>query len=147
VTFLIDANGILNVNARDERTGREHSVDVKPSYGLTDEEIERMLEEAIDLGEQDLEERLLISSRNDAEQILGALRKQLGEYGALVDANERARIDEVAAGLEAARRGTDRELIAKLVEELNEITTPFAERIMDVAIKQALEKKSVEELS
>ncbi len=147
VTFLIDANGILNVNARDERTGREHSVDVKPSYGLTDEEIERMLEEAIDLGEQDLEERLLISSRNDAEQILGALGKQLGEYGALVDADERARMDEVAERLEAARRGTDRELIAKLVEGLNEITTPFAERIMDAAIKLALEKKSVAELS
>jgi len=147
VTFLIDANGILNVNARDERTGREHSVDVKPSYGLTDDEIERMLEEAIDLGEQDLEERLLISSRNDAEQILGALRKQLGEYGALVDRSERARMDEVAERLEAARQGTDRELIAKLVEELNEITTPFAERIMDAAIKLALEKKSVEELA
>ena len=147
VTFLIDANGILNVNARDERTGREHSVDVKPSYGLTDDEIERMLEEAIDLGEQDLEERLLISSRNDAEQILGALRKQLGEYGALVDRDERERMDEVAERLEAARNGTDRELIAKLVEELNEITTPFAERIMDAAIKLALEKKSVEDLA
>src|SRR5712692_10335295 len=147
VTFLIDANGILNVNARDERTGREHSVDVKPSYGLTDDEIERMLEEAIDLGEQDLEERLLISSRNDAEQILGALRKQLGEFGALVEADERARMDEVAERLEVARRGTNRELIAKLVEELNEITTPFAERIMDAAIKLALEKKSVEELA
>jgi Fe-S protein assembly chaperone HscA len=147
VTFLIDANGILNVNARDERTGREHSVDVKPSYGLTDDEIERMLEEAIDLGEQDLEERLLISARNDAEQILGALRKQLGEYGPLAPAGERARMDEVAERLEAARTGTDRELIAKLVEELNEVTTPFAERIMDAAIKLALEKKSVEELS
>ncbi|MGC1399240.1 Hsp70 family protein, partial [Candidatus Binatus sp.] len=147
VTFLIDANGILNVNARDERTGREHSIDVKPSYGLTDDEIERMLEEAIDLGEQDLEERLLISARNDAEQILGALRKQLGEYGRLVPAGERARMDEVAERLEAARTGTDRELIAKLVEELNEATTPFAERIMDAAIKLALEKKSVEELS
>jgi len=147
VTFLIDANGILNVNARDERTGREHSVDVKPSYGLTDDEIERMLEEAIDLGEQDLEERLLISARNDAEQILGALRKQLGEYGRLVTAGERARMDEVVERLEAARTGTDRELIAKLVEELNEVTTPFAERIMDAAIKLALEKKSVEELS
>ncbi len=147
VTFLIDANGILNVNARDERTGREHSVDVKPSYGLTDDEIERMLEEAIDLGEQDLEERLLISARNDAEQILGALRKQLGEYGRLAPAGERARMDEVAERLEAARTGTDRELIAKLVEELNEVTTPFAERIMDAAIKLALEKKSVEELS
>jgi Fe-S protein assembly chaperone HscA len=147
VTFLIDANGILNVNARDERTGREHSVDVKPSYGLTDDEIERMLEEAIDLGEQDLEERLLISSRNDAEQILGALRKQLGEYGALVDRDERERMDEVVERLEAARQGTNRELIAKLVEELNEITTPFAERIMDAAIKLALEKKSVEDVA
>jgi Fe-S protein assembly chaperone HscA len=147
VTFLIDANGILNVNARDERTGREHSVDVKPSYGLTDDEIERMLEEAIDLGEQDLEERLLISARNDADQILGALRKQLGEYGALVPAGEHARMNEVVERLEAARTGTDRELIAKLVEELNEVTTPFAERIMDAAIKLALEKKSVEELS
>jgi Fe-S protein assembly chaperone HscA len=147
VTFLIDANGILNVNARDERTGREHSVDVKPSYGLTDEEIERMLEEAIDLGEQDLEERLLISARNDADQILSALRKQLDEFGRLVKAGERARMDEVAERLEAARKGTDRELIAKLVEELNEVTTPFAERIMDAAIKLALEKKSVEELS
>ncbi len=147
VTFLIDANGILNVNARDERTGREHSVDVKPSYGLTDDEIERMLEEAIDLGEQDLEERLLISARNDADQILGALRKQLGEFGRLIDAGERARMDEVAERLEAARTGADRELIAKLVEELNEVTTPFAERIMDAAIKLALEKKSVEELS
>src|SRR5271167_3030687 len=147
VTFLIDANGILNVNARDERTGHEHSVDVKPSYGLTDDEIERMLEEAIDLGEQDLEERLLISARNDADQILGALRKQLGEYGALVSAGEHARMNEVVERLEAARTGTDRELIAKLVEELNEVTTPFAERIMDAAIKLALEKKSVEELS
>ncbi|HLX04480.1 MAG TPA: Fe-S protein assembly chaperone HscA, partial [Candidatus Binatus sp.] len=133
VTFLIDANGILNVNARDERTGREHSVDVKPSYGLTDDEIERMLEEAIDLGEQDLEERLLISARNDADQILGALRKQLGEFGRLASVDERSRMDEVAERLEAARIGTDRELIAKLVEELNEITTPFAERIMDAA--------------
>src|ERR1700688_72582 len=147
VAFLIDANGILNVNARDERTGREHSVDVKPSYGLTDDEIERMLEEAIDLGEQDLEERLLISARNDADQILGALRKQLGEFGRLASVDERSRMDEVAERLEAARTRTDRELIAKLVEELNEITTPFAERIMDAAIKLALEKKSVEELS
>jgi molecular chaperone DnaK len=147
VTFLIDANGILNVSARDERTGREHSVDVKPSYGLTDEEIERMLEEAIDLGEQDLEQRLLITARNDAEQMLVALRKQLGEFGHLIDAAERTRAEEEAARLEAARSGTDRELISKLVEELNEMTTPFAERIMDFAIKQALEKKSVEELS
>jgi molecular chaperone DnaK len=148
VTFLIDANGILNVTARDQRTGREHSVDVKPSYGLTDEDIERMLEEAIDLGEEDIEQRLLITARNDADQILTALRKQMAEYGELVgSAEERGRIEEAALRLEQARSGEDRELISKLVEELNELTTPFAERIMDRAIKQALEKKSVEELS
>lgn len=147
VTFLIDANGILNVSARDERTGREHSIDVKPSYGLTDDEIERMLEEAIDLGEEDLEQRLLIVARNDAEQILGALRKQLGEFPGLIEPDERARLEEQAERLEAARKTSDRELISRLVEELNELSTPFAGRIMDFAIKRALEKKSVEEVS
>jgi molecular chaperone DnaK (HSP70) len=147
VTFLIDANGILNVTARDERTGREHSVDIKPSYGLTDDDIERMLEESIDFGEQDIDQRLLISARNDADQILTALDKQLREYGELVDAAERRRMAEVVARVELARRGEDRELLSKLVEELNEVTTPFAERIMDSAIKLALEKKSIEELA
>src|SRR5215472_17627919 len=89
VTFLIDANGILNVTARDQRTGREHSVDVKPSYGLTDDEIERMLEESIDLGEEDLTQRMLIQARNDADQILAALNKQLGEYDRLISPEER----------------------------------------------------------
>ncbi|MGD0291686.1 MAG: Fe-S protein assembly chaperone HscA [Candidatus Binataceae bacterium] len=147
VTFLVDANGILNVTARDERTGREHSVDIKPSYGLTDDDIEHMLEESIDFGEQDIEQRLLISARNDADQLLAALEKQLREYGQLVDEDERRRMAEVTARLELARRGEDRELLSKLVEELNEITTPFAERIMDGAIKLVLEKKSIEELT
>jgi molecular chaperone DnaK (HSP70) len=147
VTFLIDANGILNVTARDQRTGREHSVDIKPSYGLTDEEIERMLEESIDLGEEDLERRKLIVARNDAAHLLGALSKQLGEYASLIAADERAKLEECASKLEEARNGTDRAYISVLVEELNQLTTPFAERIMDHAIGRALEKKSVEELS
>jgi len=147
VNFLIDANGILNVTARDQRTGREHSVDVKPSYGLTDEEIERMLEESIDLGETDIEQRLLINARNEATQLLTALAKQLKDYGELIDSEERLRVDEAAAQLETVRSGDDRELIARLVEQLNDITTPFAERIMNYAISRALEKKSIEELS
>jgi molecular chaperone DnaK len=147
VTFLIDANGILNVTARDQRTGREHSVDVKPSYGLTDDEIERMLEESIDLGETDIEQRLLINARNEATQLMTALAKQLNDYGELVDGEERQRIEQAAAQLEAVRSGEDRELIMRLVEQLNELTTPFAERIMNYAISRALEKKSIEELS
>jgi Fe-S protein assembly chaperone HscA len=147
VTFLIDANGILNVTARDQRTGREHSVDVKPSNGLTDDEIERMLEESIDLGEADIEQRLLINARNEAAQLLTALAKQLKDYGQLIDENERQPIEEIVAQLESARSTEDRELIAHLVEHLNELTTPFAERIMNYAIGEALEKKSIEELS
>jgi Fe-S protein assembly chaperone HscA len=147
VTFLVDANGILNVTARDDRTGHEHSVDVKPSYGLTDDEIERMLEEAIDLGEVDIEQRLLINARNEAAQLLTALEKQLKDYGELIDEEERRRIEESAGQLRTVSSGDDRELIARLVEQLNELTTPFAERIMNQAISQALEKKSIEELS
>jgi len=147
VTFLIDANGILNVTACDQRTGREHSVDIKPSYGLTDEEIERMLEESIDLGEVDIEQRLLINARNDAAQLLTALAKQLKDYGQLIDEDERRRIEEMAAHLESERSGGAREAIGQLVEQLNELTTPFAERIMNYAIRQALEKRSIEELS
>jgi len=129
------------------RTGEQSSLEVQPSYGLTDTEMERMLEESIDLGEQDLERRLLITTRNEADQILTALGKQLKEYGELVGTDERRRIEQTSSQLEAARSGDDRELIGRLVEELNEITTPFAERIMDQAIKIALEKKSIEELS
>jgi Fe-S protein assembly chaperone HscA len=147
VTFLIDANGILNVTASDQRTGREHSVDVKPSYGLTDDEIERMLEESIDLGEVDIEQRLLINARNDAIQLLTALAKQLNDYRELIDNEERGRIEAAASQLESVRSGEDREVIARLVEQLNELTTPFAERIMNYAIGRALDKKSIEELS
>jgi molecular chaperone DnaK (HSP70) len=147
VTFLIDANGILNVTARDQRTGREHSIDVKPSYGLIDDEIERMLEESIDLGEQDLEHRLLINARNDASQLMTALAKQLKDYSELIGDEERRRIDQVAAQLEAANSGNDRALITQLVEQLNDLSTPFAERIMNYAISRALEKKSIDELS
>ncbi len=147
VTFLIDANGILNVTARDQRTGREHSVDVKPSYGLTEDEIERMLEESIELGEADIEQRLLINARNEATQILTALAKQLKDYPDLIENEERQRIEQLAAKLESSRSGEDRELINRLVEELNQLSTPFAERIMNHAINQALQRKSVEELS
>ncbi len=147
VTFLIDANGILNVTARDQRTGREHSVDIKPSYGLTDDEIERMLEESVDLGEQDIDQRMLIVARNEAQQILDALHKQLAEYGPLVSDEERSRMEECASKLESERIGTDRAQIIELTEHLNQLTTPFAERIMDHAIRQALGNKSVEEVS
>jgi molecular chaperone DnaK (HSP70) len=145
VTLMIDANGILNVTARDERTGREQSIDVKPSYGLDDEQIERMLEESIDHAEEDVSARLLIEARNDGEALLRASRKALA--GAAVTAAERAAIDAAIARLEGAMRETDYNRIRDLTDELNQATTPLAERIMDESIKQALEQKHVEDIA
>lgn len=144
VTFMIDANGILNVTARDERTGREQSIDVKPSYGLTDDAIERMLEESIDHAEEDVGARLLIEARNDGEALLQATRKALS--GTVPSSEEHARIDAARARLEAALSQTDYNRIRDLTEELNQVTTPLAQRIMDTSIKAALERKRVEEV-
>jgi len=144
VTFMIDANGILNVTARDERTGREQSIDVKPSYGLTDEEVERMLEESFDHAEDDVSARLLIEARNDGDALLRATRKTLESV--TVDPEERVAIDAAVGHLEAAMRETDYNRIRDLTDELNKVTTPLAQRIMDASIKEALERKRVEEV-
>jgi molecular chaperone DnaK len=144
VTFMIDANGILNVTARDERTGCEQSIDVKPSYGLTDEQVEQMLEESFDHAEADVSVRLLIEARNDADALLRATRKTLSS--APVEAEERATIDAAIARLEAAMQETDYNRIRELTDELNQATTPLAQRIMDTSIKKALEQKRIEEI-
>jgi molecular chaperone DnaK len=144
VTFMIDANGILNVTARDERTGREQSIDVKPSYGLTDEQIERMLEESIDHAEEDVSARLLIGARNDADTLVRAARNALAT--ATLDEAERAAIEAALARLAAATQGTDYNHIRDLTDELNRATTPLAQRIMDTSIKEALARKRVEEV-
>ncbi len=145
VTFMIDANGILNVTARDERTGHEQSIDVKPSYGLDDEQIERMLEESIDHAEDDVSARLLIEARNDGDALLRATRKALAD--GTVTPEERAVIDAAVARLEAAMRETDHNRSRDLTDALNQATTPLAQRIMDESIKQALEQKRVEEIA
>ena len=144
VTFTIDANGILNVTARDKKTGREQSIDVKPSYGLTDEEIERMLEESFEHAEEDVRQRLLIEARTDADSLLRVTRKQL--QTARVDHGEREVIEAVAQALEEAMKDKDYNRIRDLVEELKRITEPLAQRIMDEAIRAALENKRVEEI-
>src|SRR5262249_17781609 len=107
VTFLVDANGILNVTATDLRSGRERSVDVQPSYGLTEEEMERMLEESFDHAEEDVRQRQLREARVDADTILHAARMQQVAHGALLEGEERERIARATTELEAARAGED----------------------------------------
>ena len=145
VTFMIDANGILNVTARDERTGREQSIDVKPSYGLTDEQVESMLEASFDHAEEDVAARLLIEARNDGDALLRATRKALST--ANVEDAERSSIEAALRVLESAMQATDYNRIRDLTDELNRVTAPLAQRIMDASIKEALERKRVEDIA
>jgi molecular chaperone DnaK len=147
VKFLIDANGILQVAARDTRTGEQHFVEIQPSYGLSDAEIERMLEESIEYAEQDFSERQLIESRNEAETLLRATEKTLAaESDAELSAEERRGIDEAVARLRAAVAGNDYKLVRALTDELNQATMHLAEVVMNRALHTALEGKRVEDV-
>jgi molecular chaperone DnaK len=143
VTFMIDANGILNVTATDLRTKRERSVEVKPSYGLTDEEVERLLEESIDFAETDIEQRLLIEARTEADTLLHVTDKQVRQHAALLQLGEAEQIHIAVKTLQDAMQGTDHNLIRDLIDALSTATTPFAQRIMDTSIGEALGGKEL----
>jgi Fe-S protein assembly chaperone HscA len=142
VTFMIDANGILNVTARDVRSGRERSLDVKPSYGLTDDEVERMLEESIDFAEDDVAARLLAESRTEAATLVRQIERTLGESQALLEPGEEAAIRAAISALQRGAEGTDYNQIRDLAQSLGDVSTPFAHRIMEASLKRALENKT-----
>ena len=147
VKFLIDANGILQVAARDLRSGEERTIEVQPSYGLTDAEVERMLEESIEFAEQDFSERQLIEARNESEAILKATEKALkDESAAQLSAPEREEIDRVVAQLHEAARGGDYRLIRARIDELNLATTHLAEVVMNGALHHALEGRRLDDV-
>ncbi|HYL38991.1 MAG TPA: Fe-S protein assembly chaperone HscA [Bryobacteraceae bacterium] len=139
VRFLIDANGILNVTARDQRTGKEHSVDVKPSYGLTDEQVEKMIQESIEKAELDFAARQVREFRVEADTILTAVEKarRHDAYFELTDA-ERAAIDKAVNELLLVYHADDHHLIAQKIEQLNQATTKLAENMMNTAVRGAL---------
>jgi len=147
VTFLIDANGILSVAARDERTNTEHSIEVKPSYGLTDDTIEAMLEESFDLAEEDFTARLLVEARVEAETLLHTTARALEGHPDRITEEERAKLLAATDVLRAACTRDDHNEIRDLIEVVNEAGRPLAERIMDDSIRAALASRSVDELT
>ena len=150
VKFLIDANGILQVAARDLHSGEERSVEVQPSYGLSDAEIEGMLEESIEYAEQDFTERQLIEARNEGETILRATEKSLAQaaedLSVGLDPAERRVIEAAAAALRQAMAGGDYKLIRARIDDLNQATVALAERMMNRALATALQGKRVAEV-
>jgi molecular chaperone DnaK len=149
VTFLIDANGILNVSARDVRTGETQSVVVKPSYGLSDDEVERMIGESYKFAAEDLKARQLIEAGTESEAILAATEKALQRGSNLISEEELATIKAAVAALktERSRSAEDHKAIRARIADLEKVTHHLAEVLMDASLKEALENKKLSEFS
>ena len=146
VTFLIDANGILNVTARDLRSGKATTVEVQPSYGLTDEKVENILLESFEYAEEDIRMRQLLESRNEAQTILIATIRALDNIRSVKISNEDIeKIKDVITELEKECKGDNPGTIREKIDLLNKITMPFADQIMDDVLKSALENKKLSE--
>jgi Fe-S protein assembly chaperone HscA len=143
VSFLIDANGILNVAARETRSGTQAAVEVRPTYGLTETEVDRMIEESLEFAEQDVRARGLIDARNEADTVLRATEKALVQGAGLLLPDEAERIRAAAAELAAARGGDDAERIGRATDALNHATQRLAEQLMDSALRDALTSRRV----
>ena len=152
VRFQIDANGILSVGARELRTSVEQSIEVKPSYGLTDQEVERMLIESFEHAQADFDARLLIEARNEAESVINATEKSLRRpdfadvtAGELTK-DELAQIDRTLADLKHAMAGTEREVIHEKTHALNHATRHLAEIMMNRSVREALAGRNVKDI-
>jgi Fe-S protein assembly chaperone HscA len=152
VRFQIDANGILSVAARELRTGIEQTIEVKPSYGLTDQEVERMLIESFEHAEADFEARLLIDARNEAESVIQATEKSLRRSGIdrlareELQPGEIARIEAALADLKQVMGASDRERIHQKTHALNHATQHLAEVMMNRSVREALAGKNVKDV-
>jgi len=147
VTFLIDANGILNVTAKDVRTEKIQSIQVKPSYGLSDSEVERMIGESFKFAVEDLQARQFIEARTEAEAIMKATEKALRQGRQLITPDETETIKASLAALEAARTQGDHKAIRARIADVEKATHHLAEVLMDHSLKEALENKKLSELT
>jgi molecular chaperone HscA len=146
VSFDVDADGLLSVSAREQTTGREASIVVKPSYGLTDGEIARMLQDSFAHASDDAQARALAEARVEAERIIVATQSALAADADLLGADERATIDRALDDVRRMRDGDDRAALAKAVAALNNATGEFAARRMDRGVARALTGKRVDAL-
>ena len=143
VSYQVDADGLLSVTAREATTGAEASVTVKPSYGLGDADIERMLRDSFSHAKEDVHARALAEARVDGQRLLEATRSALASDAALLSADEHAAISTAVASLEKALAGSDHRPIKHAVDALNRATETFAERRMDAGIRRALAGKKI----
>ncbi|HED1242251.1 TPA: Fe-S protein assembly chaperone HscA [Enterobacter bugandensis] len=146
VTFQVDADGLLSVTAMEKSTGVESSIQVKPSYGLTDGEIASMIQDSMSYAEQDVKARMLAEQKVEAARVLESLNGALAADAALLSAAERQVIDEAAARLRAVAEGNDADAIEEAIKNVDKQTQDFAARRMDKSVRVALKGQSVDEV-
>ena len=145
VSFLINADGILQVSAKELRSGVAQSIDIKPQYGLTDEEVEQRLLESITHAKEDIAKRALVEASTEAEQMLSVTEKFMVKNMALLSKDEMTATAVAMQALQLAITMEDKNLIQTKTEELNDLTRPFAERVMDQAISGALKGRGIDD--
>lgn len=146
VSFIIDTDGILRVRAKDLKTNKEQEIEVKPSYGLTDNEIEAMIVEGLKNARADMKERTFIETKTDAERLIHAVEKVLETRNESITKEESDSINSMLKDLKAAIEAKNTELVKQIQERLDKETEPLAHRIMDDSINKALKDKSLQEL-
>jgi chaperone protein DnaK len=147
VTFLIDANGILNVKATDMRTGQSQSIEVKPSYGLSDSEVERMIEDSFKFAQEDVNARKLIDARVDAGALIATMEKSLAEGASLISQEEADAVRQTLSSLNAAKDGNDTKLIRARMAELEQTAKPLSVAMVEDSLKRGLQGKKVSEVT
>ncbi|EOD2804638.1 TPA: Fe-S protein assembly chaperone HscA [Klebsiella aerogenes] len=146
VTFQVDADGLLSVTAMEKSTGVEASIQVKPSYGLTDGEIANMIKDSMSYAEQDIQARMLVEQKVEAARVLESLESALAADAALLSAAERQVIDAAAEQVRTAAAGEDADAIKEAIKNIDTQTQEFAARRMDQSVRAALKGQSVDEV-
>ncbi|GAB3289493.1 Fe-S protein assembly chaperone HscA [Pseudidiomarina andamanensis] len=146
VTFQVDADGLLSVTAMEKSSGVTASVQVKPSYGLGDDDITKMIQSSMTNAKEDMAARMLREQQVEADRVLEALSSALAADGALLNEQERTILDDAMDALRIARNGTDTDVIEKAIEAVDKASDDFAARRMDESIRKALSGSKVDEL-
>ncbi|RZL38889.1 MAG: Fe-S protein assembly chaperone HscA, partial [Pedobacter sp.] len=145
INFLLNADGILTVQAIELRSGVKQEIDVVPSYGLSDDTVEKMLIDSIENAQSDVAQRMLIEARSEGEQLVYTAERFLTKNGQILTTEEISETNTYIEALKEALANGDKDIILKKADELNEFTRPFAERLMDMAVGQAMKGKSIDE--
>lgn len=144
INFLLNADGILTVQAIELRSGVKQEIDIVPSYGLSDETVEKMLIDSIENAKSDVAQRMLIEAKSEGEQLVYTAERFVTKNSQILTQEEITNTNIHIAALKEALAQGEKDLILKKADELNEFTRPFAERLMDMAVGQAMKGKSIE---